>query len=80
MMLIFVFSVVFLEGFTSQKRRSGSADVPMWALIASLSTLMIALAMTLTAGIIQIETLSIVVAVTIFSGFWLFTSRNRNEV
>ncbi len=80
MLLIFVFGVVFLGGFTSQKRKTGFADVPMWATMASLSTFMVALPLTLTAGIIGIETLSIVVVVTILSGFWLFTSRNRNEI
>jgi len=80
MFLIFVFGVVFLGGITSQKRRLGYVDVPMWATIASLSTLMISLPMTLSKGIIEIEILSLIVAMTIISGLWLFTSRNKNEV
>ncbi len=80
MFLIFVFGIVFLGGFISQKRRSGFADVPMWATMASLSTLMIALPMTLVAGIIDIKYLSIVITLTIMSGFWLFSSRSRNEI
>ena len=80
MLLIFVFFTVFIGGFISQKKRNGFADVPMWAVIASLSTLLLALPMTMTEGIIDLPTISIVVVVTVLSGFWLFTSRSRNEV
>jgi hypothetical protein len=80
MFLLFVFGVVFIGGVVSQKRKTGSSDFPMWATIASLSTLMIALPMTLVAGMLSGVNLSIVVAITIASGFWLFTSQNRNEV
>jgi len=48
--------------------------------IASLSTLLLALPMTMTEGIIDLPTISIVVVVTVLSGFWLFTSRSRNEI
>lgn len=80
MLLIFVFGIVFIGGFLAQQRRNGSADAPMWATVASFATLMIALPMTLTEGVIQLDVLSIVIVVTILSGFWLFTSRTRNEV
>ena len=80
MLLVFVFFTVLLGGITSQKRRNGFADIPMWAVISSMSTLLIALPMTMVDGIIDVTTLSIVVVVTILSGFWLFTSRSRNEV
>jgi len=75
-----VFGVVFIGGITAQKRRIGTADIPMWITMASISTLMIALPMTLTEGLIDIITLSIIVAITIASGFWLFLDRNRNEI
>ena len=80
MFLVFVFGIVFLGGVTSQKRRLGVADMPMWAVIASLSTLMVTLPLTLTTSIINLTTLSIVVTITIVSGLWLFLSRNRYEV
>lgn len=80
LILLFVFFVVLLGGATSQKRRNGYMDLPMWCTMAGISTLLIALPMTLTSGIIQIETLAIVVSVTILSGVWLFLSRNKNEV
>lgn len=80
MFLIFVFGVVFLGGAIAQKKRTGSMDLPMWATMASLSTLMISLFLTLREGLIHIEVLSIVVTITILSGFWLFMSKNKNEV
>lgn len=80
MFLIFVFGVVFIGGIISQRKRTGSSDIAMWAVIASLSTLMTTLPLTLSAGIIEGHILSIVVVVTIFSGIWFFTSQNRNEV
>jgi len=80
MFLLFVFFVVFLGGMGSQKRRIGTADAPMWAVVSSLSVLMISLALSLREGLIQTEVLGVVVAVTLLSGLWLFTSRNKNEV
>jgi len=80
LLLLFVFLVVFIGGMVRQKRRLGTADVPMWATIASISTIMISLPLTLTTGLIQLEVLAIVVVITIFSGLWLFLSRNRNEI
>lgn len=80
MFLLFVFCIVFLSGSLKQKRRTGYADIPMWATISSLVTLVIALPMTLTKGLIDSVTLGIIVTITIASGFWLFNDRNRNEV
>jgi uncharacterized membrane protein YgdD (TMEM256/DUF423 family) len=77
---LFIFLVVLLGGSIAQKRRIGSADVPMWMTYASLSTLMVALIMTLTTGLIQLGTLSVIVGITIFSGVWLYLDRNRNEI
>ncbi len=78
-LLLFIFMVVFLGGSISQKRSTGSADTPMWATIAGISTLMVALPLTLVAGLVDLITLSIVVVVTIGSGFWFFMSRSRGE-
>ncbi len=78
-LLFFVFMVVFLGGATSQRKRTGSADTPMWAVIASMSTLMITLPLTLTIGLVDLLTLSIVVVITIVSAFWFFMSRSRTE-
>jgi len=80
MFLLFVFCVVLIGGMNSQKRRTGFADTPMWSVLASLSTLLIALGLTLVSGGIQLEVLGVVVAITIASGIWFFLDRNRNEV
>ena len=80
MLLVFVWGVVFLGGMSRQKARLGSSDIPMWATIASLSAFMVALPLTLTSGLIDLGTLTVVIAITIMSGVWLFLSRNRNEV
>jgi len=78
-LLVFVFGVVFLGGSTTQKSRTGYADMPMWAMMASLSTLIIALLITVTAGMIQPFVLGVIVALVIMSGLWLFLSRGRGE-
>ena len=62
--------VIFLGGSTSQRKRTGSSDTPMWAVIAGISTLMIALPLTLAVGLVDILTLSILVVITIASAFW----------
>jgi len=64
----------------NQRRRSGYMDLPLWSAIASVATLVIALPLTLTFGLIDLYTLSIVSAITIVSGLWLFLDKNRNEV
>lgn len=79
MFLLFVFGIVLIGGITAQKRRSATVDLPMWVTMASLSTFMISLPLTLVAGLIDIFTLSIVVSVTLMSGIWLFLDRNRRE-
>jgi len=78
--LLFVYCVILLGGITSQKRRLGTADVPMWSTIAGIATLMIALPMSLITGVISSFVLTIVVLVPILSAVWLFLDNNKNEV
>lgn len=78
-LLLFVWGVVFIAGSGEQKRRGGYADMPMWAIMASLSTLMVALILTLIPGLINLTVLSAVVGITIMSGVWLFLSKGRGE-
>jgi uncharacterized membrane protein YhdT len=80
MLLVFVFCVVFIAGSTAQKKRTGFADIPLWSTLASLSCLMVALAMSLVSGMISTLTLVIVVLLTILSGAWLFLGENNREV
>ena len=79
-LLLFVFGFVFLSGSSSQKKRTGYSDTPMWFVMASLSTFMVAMLMTLVSGLISLSTLSIVVAITVMSGLWFFLSRGRGEL
>lgn len=78
--LLFVFCFVFIGGIIRQKIRIGTSDYPMWATVASLSTMMVALIMTLIPGLIRLDWLVIVVVITIFSGVWLFLDKRRGEL
>jgi len=80
MLLMFIFVTVLLGGSTAQRKRTGFSDLPLWSVLASISTLMVSLPLTLVVGIINVLTLSIVVVVTLLCGLWFFTSRNRYEV
>ena len=79
MMLLFVFFVVLLGGSSAQSKRTGSADLPLWSSIASLSTLLISLALSLIKGFITGTTLVVVVVITIICGVWLFLDKSNRE-
>ena len=78
--LFFVFGVIFLGGTIAQKKRLGSADMPMWAANASLITMVVSLLLSLRQGLMSIQVLGVVITITIASGVWLFFDRNRNEI
>ena len=80
LLLLFTFFVVFLGGIARQKMRTGVADYAMWSVVASLSTLMIALIMSMSVGYIRLDWLVIVVVITIFTGVWLFFDRRQGEL
>jgi len=80
LLLAFVYFVVFLGGMARQKARIGTSDAPMWATVAGLSTLIVALVLSTVTGIISLTWLTIVVVVTIFSGVWLFLDRKPSEL
>ena len=80
MILFFVFIVVFLGGITRQKTRIGTADYGAWAMMASISTLLIALLFSITAGYISADVLILVVSLTIGSGIWFFLDRRASEI
>lgn len=79
MLLVFSWFVIFLGGVLRQNTKSGYADLPMWASIASLGCLLLSLVLTVRSGFIVLEVLMVVIAVTIFSGVWFFLSRGRYE-
>lgn len=80
MILFFVWGLIFLGGIIGQRKRSNYVDTPMWSTLASLTTLMIALPLSIISGLIQLEWLVLIVIMTIMSGFWLFMDKNRSEV
>ena len=79
MILVFVWFFFFLGGSIRQNKRFGYVDMPIWATLASLATLLVSLVFTINSGMIALETLLVVVAVTILSGLWFFLSRGRFE-
>lgn len=79
MTLFFTFFFVLIGGITSQNKRVGYADTPMWALMASLSILLEALLMTI-KPILPAWVLGVVVALNILCGFWYFMSHGKGEM
>lgn len=80
MLLMFVYFVVFLGGSANQKRRIGYADYPFWAVLSGMTITFLSLILTLQAGIINLTTLSIVIAVTIMSAVWFFLNKQKGEL
>ena len=79
MILFFAWMFIFITGSVKQNNKHSYADMPQWATIASLGTLLMALAFTIVEGIIALPILLIVIAVTILSAVWFFMSRGRFE-
>lgn len=80
LLLAFVFFVVFLGGIARQKARSGTADYPMWSVVASLSMFLVSLILTMTSGLLSLDILVVVVVITIFSAVWFFLDRKSSEM
>jgi len=80
MFLLFIFIIIAGSGVLLEKARRGNADYPVWAVIASIGTLMISLVMTLKEGLMRLEWLTIVISVTLIMGLWLFLSKRANEL
>ena len=80
MLLVFVWIVVFLGGSNSQKKRTGNSDMPMWSVMASLSVLMISLALSVKEGLMSLDVLGMVVGLNILCALWLFFDRRNTEI
>ncbi|GIW67813.1 MAG: hypothetical protein KatS3mg096_708 [Candidatus Parcubacteria bacterium] len=78
--LFFIWFFIFFSGVNRQSSRLGQADYPFWALMASLSTLIVSLILSLTSGFINIDWLSILVVVNLLCAIWLFLDRRVTEV
>ncbi len=79
-MFLFVWFVVMLGGVGLQTKRLGTADYPMWSVVASLSVFLLALVISVVEGLIRLEWLVIIIVITIFSGVWLFLDRRASEI
>jgi len=79
MILFFIFTVVLLSGSSAQRRRTGTADIPFWAVLAGISTTLTALVMNIGVGLLNLTTMVIVISITILCGFWFFMSKVRGE-
>ena len=79
MILVLTWFFVFLGGSQRQSAKYGYADMPQWAVLSSMSVLLLSLLMTVKAGLISAATLGIVVAITILTGVWFFMSRGKQE-
>ena len=79
MILVFAFFVVLIGGASSQKKRTGTADIPFWSALAGLSITFLALMMTVGEGLIDLLTLGVVIGVTVLCGLWFFLSKTKGE-
>ena len=79
MILVFAWCIIFLGGMSRQSKRFGYADTSQWAVLASSATLLLSLVMTIQEGFINIQTLVIVLSITILTAVWFFMSRGRFE-
>ena len=80
LILFFVFLVVFIGGVTRQKLRTGTADYPAWAIIASIATLLPALLFSVSSGFIRLDWLIIVVSLNLLSAIWFFMDKKTSEI
>jgi len=80
LVLLFVYMVVFLGGITRQKIRTTTADYPAWSILASLSTLIIALLLSVSSGFIRLDWLIIVLSLNVLSAVWFFLDKRSSEV
>ena len=75
--LFALFSITLFSTFFGQKRATGRGDFFSSFAAASFFTVMVAFIMTLTEGLINIETLVITIGVAVLSVIILFASRDR---
>jgi len=76
-LLVFIFGLVFITGYRKQRLTSGTADVPLWATIASICSTVVALILANGANLISLEILVVNVIITILFASWLFFSRDK---
>jgi len=80
-LLLFVFGLIFIGGSSTQKKRLGYADYPMWGLMGAIAIFLVTLLLSLTDGIVTIKgpLFGVVIGITFMFGLWFFLSRGRGE-
>lgn len=78
-LFLFVWMIVFLGGTVRQKSRVGTADYPMWSVVASLSTFIVACLLSVVSGFISLSVFAIILVINFFCGAWLFLDRRISE-
>lgn len=68
----FEFIIILLTGVYAQNRRIGFSNVPMWGAIAGLVTTTSAFILSAIEGVINLETIGVLIAVTIGFTLWFF--------
>jgi hypothetical protein len=75
--LMFIFFTIWVGGIWRQSIKTGAVDPSLWCVIASISTFLVALLMSVVEGLIPLPSLIIITVVTIFSGVWFFLDRGN---
>jgi hypothetical protein len=78
--LLFMFLVIFIGGISRQKTRLGSADYSAWSVVASISTLILALLFSVIQGFLGLDILIVTLCLCLGSAVWFFLDRRASEV
>lgn len=79
MLLAFMFALIFLGGTSQQLKRTGFSDLPFWAVTAGMVTTLFATLFSI-IGLVNIQTMGVVIGITLLSGIWFLMSKGRGEV
>lgn len=77
MVLFGLFMVVMLGGFFTQQRQTGKGDITMWMAIGGYITTGAAFILSLIEGLLSLQTVIIILVITIFLTTLYLLSRDR---
>ena len=79
-MLLFIYILLFFTMFRKQKNENANgADIPQIATVSGVVTSIVALILSITAGIIGLPTLMTVIVITIASAIWFLSSKESGQ-
>lgn len=76
MFFTFVFMVIMLGGFFNEQRRRGEGSIAQWSAIAGYITLLLAIFISLSEGLVSPTILGSILAVSLISTVWFMMSKN----